>query len=194
MSGFLIVKYLLTLFVAILIPVYWKNYGVKNFLWLSDIGLFLTLLAVWFHSALLISIAMILVFPLEIIWNIDFFFNLITKRKLLNIVDYMFDPKYSLFLRSLSLFHTFLPIFWIWSLFAWGYDKNALGYGIIIVWIVLSLSYFFTDPKENINWVFLPMAYHWRKIPAFLWFIFLLIGFPLFILAPMHFILQYLFK
>ncbi|WP_264769369.1 hypothetical protein [Coxiella burnetii] len=79
------------------------------------------------NSSLLISVSVISFLLPEIVWNIDFFFQLLARRRLLGVTDYMFDPKRTLFLRGLSLFHIALPILWIWGLYLWGYNKNAFG-------------------------------------------------------------------
>src|SRR5207237_3890877 len=63
----------LTAFVAFLVPYYWRHYGPQTFLWLSDAGLFLTVIALWRADRLLISMMAIGVLPLELFWNIDFF-------------------------------------------------------------------------------------------------------------------------
>ncbi len=39
-----------TTFVAVLVPVYWANYGVTNFLYFCDVALFLTLVGIWLGS------------------------------------------------------------------------------------------------------------------------------------------------
>ena len=53
----LAVKLGYTAFMAVLVPVYWANYGPTNFLYFCDVALFLTLAAVWTESALLASMA-----------------------------------------------------------------------------------------------------------------------------------------
>jgi hypothetical protein len=35
------IKLFITLFLCVLVPVYWRNFGPANFLWGSDIALFL---------------------------------------------------------------------------------------------------------------------------------------------------------
>jgi len=80
-----IVTYFLTLFLLILIPIYWKIYGLKNFLWFSDIGLFLTVIALWLNSSLLITTAALLILPFELFWILDYAFRLITRRPLLGV-------------------------------------------------------------------------------------------------------------
>src|SRR5206468_6990150 len=44
-----------TLFVCILVPVYWRSYGPANFLWFSDIALLVTLPALWLEDCFLAS-------------------------------------------------------------------------------------------------------------------------------------------
>ena len=39
-------KWTFTAFLAVLVPIYWANYGPTNFLYFCDIALFLTLAAV----------------------------------------------------------------------------------------------------------------------------------------------------
>lgn len=181
----IIIKILITLFMIIWVPNYWKNYGLQNFLWLSDVGVFLTFLAVWFNSPLLISMAVIGILPVEIAWNIDFFWELLTGRNLLGISHYMFDDRRPKFLRGLSLFHVALPIIWIGYFFVWNYDPRAFYYQIILTWVILILTYLFSDPQKNINWVFMPQVHRW-KMPSLVWLTVMLIGYPLLIIWPMH--------
>ncbi len=177
----------------ILVPVYWQNYGPQNFLWLSDISLFLTLIALWTESSLLMSILILVALPMELIWNIDFFIKIIAGIFITGISGYMFDSQYSLFLKGLSLFHIALPIIWIWYLVKWGYDKGALIYATFLIWITLILTYFFTDPQKNINLIFLPKINAWNYMPELLWLILLLVAFPLLIMLPLHIILKRFF-
>src|SRR5260370_33967266 len=51
----LLLKLVVTMFVAVLVPIYWRYYGPGNFLWFSDLALFLTLAALWLESPLLAS-------------------------------------------------------------------------------------------------------------------------------------------
>ena len=53
----LALKIALTGFLAVLVPVYWRTYGPSNFLWVSDIGLFLTVAAVWVNHPLPLGMA-----------------------------------------------------------------------------------------------------------------------------------------
>jgi hypothetical protein len=68
----LIVKILLTLFVCILVPAYYRAYGPANFLAICDVALLATLLAVWLESALLISMQAVATAVPQGIWLVDF--------------------------------------------------------------------------------------------------------------------------
>ena len=184
----------LTIFGCFLIPVYWGCYGIENFLWLSDVGLFLTIIGLWAHSRLLISMAAVGVLALELVWNVDFFAQLIFNVQLIHLADYMFDGTYSLTLRGLSLFHVFMPLVWIAYLKQYGYDKRALYYFTILYWLILSVTYFFTSHQENINWVFLPQAYALTWISPLAWCALLFISFPLLVFLPSHYVYKKIFS
>lgn len=189
-----LLTYVLTIFVIFLIPIYWHYYGIENFLWLSDIGLFLTVIALWLNSPLIMSIAAVAIFVVEIIWGIDFFVDLLFNINLIDLSDYMFDVQYPLALRILSLFHLITPALWIIYLVQFGYDRRALIYGTVLYWIVLCTTYMVTTPKENINWTFIPQMYNLENISPLAWVLLLAVGFPLFIFLPTHMIFKKIFK
>mgnify|MGYP003348486691 CR=1 FL=1 len=72
----LAVKLGYTAFMAVLVPVYWANYGPTNFLYFCDIALFLTLAAVWMESALLAGMAAVGIIAPQMLWCADFVGNL----------------------------------------------------------------------------------------------------------------------
>ena len=71
------IKVSYALFVALLVPIYWMQYGPQNFLWGSDLVLFGTLLAVWLESRLLASMMAIAALIPELLWTIDYVGRLI---------------------------------------------------------------------------------------------------------------------
>ena len=189
-----LVKYLLTAFILILVPVYLYYYGLQNFLWLSDIGLFLTLCALWTKSDLIMSMAAVGVLFVELAWSADFFVELIFGINLIHLSDYMFDSSYPIVLRLLSLFHIVTPIIWVLYILQYGYNKRAVYYFTLLYWASLFMTYFFTDHKANISWVFFPEVYNTQFISELSWVIFLIIGFPVFIFLPTDYILRKVFK
>src|SRR5262249_43912989 len=114
-----------SVFVCVLVPVYWTNYGVSNFLYFCDVAVFLTLVAVWSERSLWVSVPLVGIFLPQLLWQVDFIGGLFGVS-IFKMTDYMFDPKRSLFLRGLSLFHFWLPLLLLWLVWRLGYDTRGL--------------------------------------------------------------------
>jgi hypothetical protein len=129
----------------------------------------------------------------EILWNLSFFVRLLTGKRISGLTDYMFDGRRSLFMRGLSLFHVVLPILLIWLLASFGYDTRALLVMTVVAWVVLPATYLLTRPEHNINWVFGFGSPPRRPLPPKLWVLALMLGFPILIYLPTHFLLRAIF-
>ena len=178
-----------TLFVCLLVPVYWGQYGPANFLWFSDIALLMMVPALWLESALLVSMMALSVLLLELVWNVDFFFRLIRGVSLIGLSPYMFDSKIPLFIRGLSFFHILLPLLILWMLYHLGYDHRALLWQTFVAIVVLPLSYFVSNPRENVNWIYRFGGKAQTLLPAPLFVVCLTLAFPVVIYLPMHLLL-----
>lgn len=183
-----------TLFVCALVPIYWRQYGPANFLWFSDIALLALVPALWVENALLVGMMAISVVFFETLWNIDFFFRLLTGKSLIGLSAYMFDPKISLFIRGLSCFHIFLPLLLLWTLHRLGYDHRAFVWQTIVALVVLPLSYLASNPQENVNWVYGFGQNPQRILPPPLFVILLMLLFPLVIYLPTHLLFARIFR
>ncbi len=150
-------------FLAVMIPVYWMNYGPTNFLYFCDVSLLLTLVGIWTENALLVSIPAVGILLPQALWCLDFLV-LLCGGKLTGMTGYMFDEKKSLFLRGLSLFHGWLPFLLFYLVRRLGYDKRALlGWSVACVALCL-IAYFLLPPAgavlsnpnlpRNVNYVF----------------------------------------
>jgi hypothetical protein len=175
-----------TAFVCVLVPIYWRQYGPVNFLWFSDIALLATALALWFESPLLTSMMALAVVLPELAWNIDFFVRLTTRVSLIGLTNYMFDTSIPLFIRALSLFHVALPVLLIWMLHRLGYDRRAWFWQTLVTAVVLPLSYVFSNPRENVNWVYGFGEKAQTRLPASLYIVLLMLMFSLAVYLPMH--------
>jgi len=183
-----------TLFICILVPIYWQQYGPGNFLWFSDIALFVTAASLWLESSLLVSMMALSVVVLESIWIIDFVIGLIIGSPVIGLSAYMFDSKISLSIRALSLFHIVLPILLLWLVYRLGYDRRALLAQTLLAWIVLPASYLLTKPSDNVNWVYGLAGGTQKWMPAPLYLLLLMIAFPLVLYLPTHLLLKRLFN
>jgi hypothetical protein len=191
MSGVipLSVKLLYTLFVCVLVPVYWRTYGIANFLWFSDLALLLGLAATWLESPLLASMQAVSVLLLELVWIIDFLVRLVTGKSITGIAEYMFQSDQPPFVRGLSLFHLVLPFYLVWLVYVFGYDSRAWIVQTFLFWTVVLVCYFFTKPSNNINWVFGIGSPPRQKMSAMLYLALLMLGVPICIYLPTHFFL-----
>ncbi len=187
------IKVAYTVMVLIIVAVYIFKYPLGNFLWFSDIALLVTAVALWLESPLLASMMAVGTLLPETLWNVGFFGQLLTGRRVSGLTDYMFDAGLPRYLRALSLFHVVLPVLGLWLVARLGYDPRALAAQTVLAWVVLLLSYRLTDPKENVNWVFGWGAKPQQRIPPLLYLALLLAGFPALIHFPTHLMLQRLF-
>jgi len=184
-------------FMAVLVPVYWHNYGPTNFLYFCDVALILTLIAIWPENALLISACAVGILVPQAVWVVDFLVRS-TGTSLTGMTDYMFDADHSVFLRALSLFHGWLPFLLVYLVWRIGYDRRAFWTWTALAWVLLIVCFFLMPPPTanpgltpvNINYVWGlrdTVAQTW--VPPYVWFAALLIGLPLLAFAPTHFLL-----
>ncbi len=183
-----------TLFVLFLIPVYRKHWGVKNFLWFSDIALILSVPALWLESSLLASMLAVGVLLPEIYWNIELLFRLLIGKSLAGLTDYMFDVSRPLYLRMLSLFHVILPGILIFMLVRLGYDSRAVFYQTLLACIILFTTYKVTDPSRNINWVFGFGKSPQHKLGSGFFLVLVILAYIFLLFVPSHFLLDWIFN
>ena len=130
-----------TAFMAVLVPVYWTQYGPTNFLYFCDLALFLTLVGIWRESRLLVSLPAVGILLPQLFWCIDFAVQM-TGHTFTGMTAYMFNAERPLFLRSLSLFHGWLPFLLLFLVRRLGYDRRALPAWTALAWVVCLVSYF----------------------------------------------------
>jgi hypothetical protein len=192
------IKLAYTAFVMVLVPVYLHYYGPTNFLYFCDIALILTLIAIWPENALLISMCAVGIVIPQAIWVADFLVNL-GGFSLTGMTDYMFQSNHSLFLRLLSLFHGWMPFLLLYLVWRIGYDRRALWPWTGLFWAVMPVCFFLMPPPTsdpgltpvNINYVWgMRDTAAQTMLPAWIWLASLMIGVPLFVFIPTHFILS----
>lgn len=181
-------------FLAVLIPLYWRRYGPGNFLWFSDIALFLVGVSLFTGEPLPASMAAVAVLVLEVVWNVDYFARLATGKRFIGLADYMFDGRRPLWLRALSLFHVPLPVLTAWLVHRLGYDTRALLAQTLLAWVVLPVTYLLTKPERNVNWVHGPGAQPQTWMPPLAYLALVMLVLPVCVYVPTHFLLRWLFS
>ena len=184
-----------TIFVCVLVPAYWHEYGPANFLWGSNIALLVICVALWTENHLLPSMAALGVLLPELGWIIDFAVRLLLGQEALPFdgTRYMFDPGIPLWIRGLSLYHIALPIVLVWLLYGFGYQPRALIWQTLLALLVLPLTYAVSDPAASINWVYGFGSSPQTMMPGPVFVLLLMVLFPVTVYLPTHLLLSRFF-
>ena len=195
----LALKLTYTLFVGILVPVYWRDYGPTNFLYFCDVALLLTLISLWSGNMLWASASAVGILLPQTVWMADFLGGAI-GLPLTGMTAYMFNGDLPLFTRFLSLFHFWLPLLLLYLLWRQGYDRRAIWLWWPLATVLLVLCYVIAPPPPapadnpglpvNINYVYgLGDAAPQDWLPPDLYFSLLLIALPALVFWPTHWLL-----
>jgi hypothetical protein len=115
----------------------------------------MTLIAVWIESPLLLSAGLVSAFVPQMLWVIDYFFELASwlglpgpdkELHLTGMTSYMFNTQTSFFLRFLSFFHFWLVFLLIYLVWRVGYDPRGLGLWTVMAWFLLTVCYAWMPP------------------------------------------------
>ena len=157
----------------------WKQYSTLNFLWFSHIGFMGTVVALWFENRLLASMMLLNSFIADGVgWTLDLLVALVSGHHPFGATAYMFDAAIPLTVRLLSLFHVAVPLL-IWMVYKLRYDRRAIVFQTLLAWTVLVICVLLTDPVMNINCVFGPGTKRQVFMPAWLYFVILVLYVPL---------------
>jgi hypothetical protein len=184
------IKIAWSVWVAVWLPVYWKQYGIQNFLYFCDLGNLFVLAALWLESGLIFSwqAAGLLVF--QTLYIIDLAGALLTGRHFIGGTEYLFDPHLSLFVRGLSLFHVVMPALLLWAIRRLGYDRRGWKYQTLLTWVVVPLNYFWR-PQFDVNWARGLFLRPQHTVPGLVYLAAYLVGVPLAVYWPTHKMLQW---
>lgn len=180
-------------FVAVWLPVYWSHYGPRNFLWLCDLTVFMTLYGLLRPSALWLSAPAAGVLLVQTGFAIDLASRLVTGAHLIGGTEYMFDPTIPLGVRLLSLFHLALPFVLLLALSRTGYDRRGLALMTVVMWAALVPSFAFFQ-GDNMNMVVAPFGHAQLFVAPELYFAALFLAYPLLVFLPAHLALSRLFR
>ena len=152
------------LWLVIWFPTYAVVYGFGNFVHLCDVAVVLTCVGLWRGSPLLLSMQALNIL-IDLAWDLDLAWRLATGRHLLGGTEYMWDPKYALGVRLLSLFHLALPVVLLWAIRRVGYDRRALAFqsvlGLVLIAAARALG-----PEVNVNYAWSDPFFHRSWGPA----------------------------
>lgn len=172
-----------TLWFFVWVPVYYFQAGPANFLWLCDIGNAVILIAMWTGSRALFSSQAVGVLLIQSFWILDVLGRLVLGFHPVGGTEYMFDPAEPVLVRFLSLFHLWIPILLLWTVYRFGMDPKGWKVQTLISWMILPLSSL-TDPALNINWLQGPFGVRQTLMPDALYMVLCLVLYPLVLFRP----------
>jgi hypothetical protein len=183
-------KLLWTLWVLVWAPVYWRQYGLQNFLFFCDLGNVLIGLGLWLESPLIFSWQAVSLLLFQTLFIIDLVFAVVSGRHLIGGTEYMFDPHIPLVIRLLSLFHVVTPPLLLWAIWKLGYDRRAWIYQTLTAWVVLPVNYFWR-PQLDVNWARGPFFHEQHVVPGILYLLGYMIVVPVVVYGPTHRLLEW---
>lgn len=142
------------LWLAVYLPAYALTYGGANFLFLCNLGVILTALALAFESRLLLSSQAVASPIIGLAWSLDAGWRLFTGTHLFGGTEYMWDAGLPVFTRLLSLYHVFWPLLVVATVGRLGYDRRGWGLQAGIAALAVVAARLFTAPADNINFAF----------------------------------------
>ena len=139
------------LWLAVYLPVYASAYGVRNFLFLCNIGVILTAIGLIVRSRWLLSSQAVAAPVIALAWMLDAGWKLATGDFLYGATAYMWDPAFPLSARLLSLYHVAWPVL-LWAVLRrTGYDPRGLRLQLAIAAVAMIAARLLAPASENIN-------------------------------------------
>ncbi|MGO8794463.1 MAG: hypothetical protein ACLQLC_06545 [Candidatus Sulfotelmatobacter sp.] len=174
-----------TLWVLVWAPIYWRQYGLQNFLFFCDIGNIMIAVGLWMESPLIFSWQAVSLLLFQTLFTLDLIGALASGRHFIGGTEYMFDSSIPLAIRLLSLFHVLTPPLLLWAIFRLGYDRRGWMLQTLTAWIVLPINYFWR-PQFDVNWARGPFFHEQYVVPGPVYLLLYLTIVPAVIYFPTH--------
>ena len=159
------VRWASLVWLAVWVPSYALYWGWANFLHLCDIAVLLACIGFACSNVLLLSSQAVSSLIGDLLWCLDAGWRLFAGRHLTGGTEYMWDTRFPLWVRLLSLFHVVLPMLLLAALRRAGYDRRALLLQSGIAVVLLGVSRFL-GPTQNLNYAFADPIFHRAFGPA----------------------------
>jgi hypothetical protein len=177
--------------------------GPWTLFYICDVALFLATIGICTERSLPVSMAATGVLVVQGLWVADLLLTALDLSPV-RMTGYMLNENVSLIKRVISLFHAWLPLVLLFSIWRLGYDARAMKYWSAVAVVVLLISYFLLprppapadDPlmAVNVNYVFgLYMSRPQQNMPELAWLGGMLVVLPLCFFLPAHLLLKHLF-
>jgi len=179
-----------TIWLLVWAPLYWRQFGLQNFLFFCDLGNVLIGIGLWLESPLIFSRQASGLLLFQTLYTIDLIGALVSGRHLIGGTEFMFDPHVPVLIRLLSLFHVVMPPLLLWAIWRLGYDERGWKYQTLATWIVVPINYFWR-PQFDVNWARGLFFREQHVVPGVVYLAAYLLILPLVVYWPTHLVLQW---
>jgi hypothetical protein len=183
-------KILWTIWVLVWVPLYYRQYGLQNFLFFCDLGNILITFALWLESSLIFSWQACGLLLFQTLYTVDLAGTLITGRHIIGGTEYMFDPGIPLLIRMLSLFHVVTPPLLLWATWRLGYDPRGWKLQTLTACVVVPINHFWR-PGYDVNWATGVLFHEQHWVPGVIYLLIYLVAVPSLIFFPTHVLLAW---
>jgi hypothetical protein len=146
-------RWAVALFLAAYLPAYGLTYGLANFLFLCNLSVVLSAAGIWTCNRLLLSSQAVASLLVGLVWTVDAASRLLSGTHLIGGTEYMWDPRWPLFTRLLSLYHVALPPLLVLSVRRTGYDPRGYWLQSALAIAGVAAGRLF-GPAANINYAY----------------------------------------
>lgn len=160
------VRWVSLVWLAVWVPSNALYWGWANFLHLCDVAVLLTCIGFARSNVLLLSSQAVSSLIGDLLWCLDAGWRLFAGRHLTGGTEYMWDTRFPLWVRLLSLFHVVLPMLLLAALRRAGYDRRALLLQSGIAMVLLVVSRLLGPTTRNLNYAFADPIFHRAFGPA----------------------------
>lgn len=140
----------------VLISIEWtRTGGWTQLLWLCDVATLGTAIGLISRSPLILTAELTGTVFCHLGWHVDFLSYLLTGRMPFQATEYMFGGQVGAYGKALSFFqHTFILYVCIVGVRRLGAARRGWIFQTFQTAAAILLTYLFTKPSENINWIF----------------------------------------
>jgi hypothetical protein len=120
----------------------------------------------------------------QTLYAIDLLGAVLSGHHIIGGTEYMFDPKVSLLVRLLGLYHFIVPPLLLWAVRRLGYDRRAFRWATLTLFVLLPVNAYWR-PQFNVNWA-RGLGHEQHVVPQWVYLISYLIVVPAFVYWPTH--------
>jgi len=164
-----VVRWFAVLWLLVWLPVNVYAWGWQNMMHFCDVGAIIACIGVCRQDSLFVSSQAVSSLFVGVLWSLDIAWRLAAGHHLFGGTEYMWDARYPLWIRLMSLFHVWLPLLLLWAMRKMGYDRRALAIQTAIAAVLLIFSRFL-PAALNMNYAFQDPLLHrtWGPAPVHL--------------------------